>query len=41
MLLKKPNGGKEFEMALELVGGPEANAIRNAQSNSKESVQRK
>jgi hypothetical protein len=34
-------GHSQNGQALELVGGPGANAIHNVQSNSKESVQRK
>jgi hypothetical protein len=41
LLSKKLNGGKEFEIALELVEGPVANAIHNIQSNSQGVIQRK
>jgi hypothetical protein len=41
LLLKKLNGTKESEIALDLVGGLAANAIQNTKSSSQESVQRK
>jgi hypothetical protein len=41
LLLKKLNGAKESEIALELVEGPGANAIQNTKSSSQGVNQRK